>query len=220
MSKNEDDLDRAYGDLEPMYEKDRDKSFWSTIPGILTGVAAIITAIGGLVAALYTAGIIGGRSTSPNEIRPSNTASGPQATTPLTSRTPAIPSGDCLSEYFRGIREDRVFALEEGTSNFTVIGREQTKEDPIGLRLTDNRQTVGALRFSFFLNGEIFKIESIVDATCGQVKEYSIEGRPGEKRTLQNWDTLQITFGSRTYALRLEFSGGSLGVNKFVRFVQ
>lgn len=33
-----------------------DKSFWVTLPGILTGIAAIITAIGGILLALHTAG--------------------------------------------------------------------------------------------------------------------------------------------------------------------
>ena len=37
------------------------KSFWSTIPGILTGIAAVVTAIGGLLAILFQAGIIGSR---------------------------------------------------------------------------------------------------------------------------------------------------------------
>lgn len=35
------------------------KSFWSTLPGILTGIAAVITATGGVVAMLYQAGAIG-----------------------------------------------------------------------------------------------------------------------------------------------------------------
>ena len=37
------------------------KSFWSTLPGILTGIAAIITAIGGMVGVLYQTGVIGSR---------------------------------------------------------------------------------------------------------------------------------------------------------------
>jgi hypothetical protein len=37
---------------------ERNKSFWHTLPGILTGTAAIITAITGLLVALISAGII------------------------------------------------------------------------------------------------------------------------------------------------------------------
>ena len=34
-------------------------SFWSTIPGMLTGLAAIITAIGGLLIAVSQIGLLG-----------------------------------------------------------------------------------------------------------------------------------------------------------------
>lgn len=40
-----------------MSNKNEEKSFWTTVPGILTGIAAIITAIGGLIIALNAAGI-------------------------------------------------------------------------------------------------------------------------------------------------------------------
>ena len=39
--------------------------FWSTLPGVLTAVAAIITAVGGLVTVLYTTGVLGPKPTSP-----------------------------------------------------------------------------------------------------------------------------------------------------------
>ena|SRR3989304_10092498 len=41
-----------------MSNNDEEKSFWSTLPGILTGIAAIITAIAGLIIAFNSAGII------------------------------------------------------------------------------------------------------------------------------------------------------------------
>jgi hypothetical protein len=40
-------------------------SFWTTLPGILTGVAAVITAVDGLIGGLYAAGIIGNEPNSP-----------------------------------------------------------------------------------------------------------------------------------------------------------
>ena len=42
-----------------------EKSFWSSLPGILTAVAGVIGALGTLVGALYTAGIIGHREKTP-----------------------------------------------------------------------------------------------------------------------------------------------------------
>jgi len=38
------------------------RSFWSTMPGVLTGIAAIITAIGGLVLTLSQTGLLGDNS--------------------------------------------------------------------------------------------------------------------------------------------------------------
>ena len=37
-------------------ENDSKRSFWTTLPGILTGLAALVTAIGGLVVALNSSG--------------------------------------------------------------------------------------------------------------------------------------------------------------------
>jgi hypothetical protein len=37
-----------------------EKSFWQTVPGIITALAALITAIGGLVGILVQSGVIGG----------------------------------------------------------------------------------------------------------------------------------------------------------------
>jgi hypothetical protein len=47
-----------------MYNEDtmnNKKSFWSTLPGILTGIAAVITAIGGTVGVLYQTGVFGSK---------------------------------------------------------------------------------------------------------------------------------------------------------------
>jgi RNA polymerase sigma-70 factor (ECF subfamily) len=44
-------------------EQSDKKSFWKTVPGILSGVAAVITAIGGLLTVLITNGILGTAAT-------------------------------------------------------------------------------------------------------------------------------------------------------------
>ena len=41
-----------------MSEKKDEKPFWTTLPGILTGFAAVLTAVGGLTTALYAAGLL------------------------------------------------------------------------------------------------------------------------------------------------------------------
>lgn len=205
-----------------MARKIRKKSFWSTVPGIITAVTGLITAIGGLITVLYSAGIIGGATMSPppsNGPRSVDTVSGSGASPSLTTSPPsAVTSDGCLREYFQGIPPNRIFVLEEGTRDVRLVGREQTKEAPVGLRLMDSRQLVGAFRFSFFLNGEIFKIESVIDHSCRPIEDYSVEGRPGEKRVLQNWDVLRVKIGSQSYALELGYSEGEIS-GDFVKFV-
>jgi hypothetical protein len=53
-------------------------SWWQTIPGILTGIAAVITALGALLAILFQQGVIGGKtlSTAPAQ-SPQKTIPGP-----------------------------------------------------------------------------------------------------------------------------------------------
>lgn len=48
----------------------KEKSFWTTLPGILTGIAAVITAIGGLVIVLNQIDLIGPRNHQEDVPRP------------------------------------------------------------------------------------------------------------------------------------------------------
>lgn len=43
---------------------DRPKSFWQTVPGLLTGLAALLTAIGALIAALDDSPVLGKKTES------------------------------------------------------------------------------------------------------------------------------------------------------------
>ena len=51
---------------------DTKKSFWTSLPGILTGIAAVIVAVGGILAAY-------------NHVIPSSPSSSPSASSPLSS---------------------------------------------------------------------------------------------------------------------------------------
>lgn len=62
-----------------------DKSWWTTAPGLLTALAAIITAVGGLVAALGQAGLFGGKAETP--------APAPAKGVPQVVVEPAPPQG-------------------------------------------------------------------------------------------------------------------------------
>ena len=53
-----------------MSENRDQRSFWVTLPGILSAIAAVIVAVGGLVGGLAAAGIIGGSSATPTPVPP------------------------------------------------------------------------------------------------------------------------------------------------------
>lgn len=42
-----------------MSEQKTDTSWWQTLPGVLTGIAAVITAVGGVIAVIYQSGFFG-----------------------------------------------------------------------------------------------------------------------------------------------------------------
>jgi len=49
--------------------------FWSSVPGMFTGIGAIIVAVTGLITALYSAGVIGAKpGSNSNAEKPANTA--------------------------------------------------------------------------------------------------------------------------------------------------
>lgn len=65
------------------------KSFWTTLPGIITAVAGLITAVGGLIAGLAAAGVIGGASPTPAP-PPTDTPVPEITSTPTPTPTPVI----------------------------------------------------------------------------------------------------------------------------------
>jgi len=60
------------------------KSWWSTMPGVLTALAGIITAVGGLVAVLSQNGLIGAKSTGAGAGPASSSTPGANVATPAT----------------------------------------------------------------------------------------------------------------------------------------
>ena len=84
-------------------------AFWSSLPGILTGVAAVLAAAGTL-AALF----VGGDGSESSQ-EPGATA----VTQPTVA--PAVGGDACLGRYFEDIPRDRVATVEAGTTDSEVI---------------------------------------------------------------------------------------------------
>ena len=181
-------------------------AFWRSLPGILTGVAAVITAAAALGALFVGGGGDGTESPTP----------GAAASTEPTGATPA---GDdvCFGEYFKGIPQDRVGSVEAGAQAYDVITETQPKAGTIGMTFTNNARPIGAIRFAFFPANRFFKIESIVDAQCKPIEDYTnLEG--GDKHVAGDSSTVRLRLDGRYYDLNAS-GGGSVIRISFVSVV-
>jgi hypothetical protein len=88
-----------------MAEGEGSNSFWKTVPGILTALAAVITAVGGMVAVLFQVGIIGHSPARPPVAAQTQVA--PSA--PTSVATTGAPTGKPWTD------AEAVFTDKDGT---------------------------------------------------------------------------------------------------------
>jgi hypothetical protein len=67
-------------------DDDQRSSFWVTMPGIITALAGLVSAVAVLVGALYASGVIGSKS------EPSPSPIGTDTTSPGASGSPSVPA--------------------------------------------------------------------------------------------------------------------------------
>ncbi len=176
-------------------------AFWTSLPGILTGVAALITAVATLAALDLTGGDNGQTSTA--SAGPESTAAVPAAGSASESAIGSGSGDGCLPRYFDGIASHKLRPVEAGTVDFDVIAANQPKAGTIGLTFTNSNEPVGAMRIGFFPANTLFKIESIVDARCARVEGHANVSRGGDPNVLQNWDTVRFQLDGDSYDLRI-----------------
>ncbi len=63
------------------------QSFWTTLPGILTGLAALVTAVGGLIAIVSSGG-----DQSAEAVKPDTNVNSPAIETSATKPPPKLPA--------------------------------------------------------------------------------------------------------------------------------
>jgi hypothetical protein len=107
-----------------MANEETPKGFWQTIPGILTGAAAVITAVATLIAVLYQNGIIGHKSPDPTPIPIAQDQKRP-------GPSPLPASGDIQAQEINLIGSNNGGKVISATSEEwarTIDGREQWEE--------------------------------------------------------------------------------------------
>ncbi|MEX0623680.1 MAG: hypothetical protein WD251_07220, partial [Saccharospirillum sp.] len=135
------------------------------------------------------------------------------ATSTEASTSTSISS--CFDRYLSELPADRQTTLEVGASDRNVLSSTQTKTTPIALLFNENRNRLGAMVFNVFPTDDLFRIDTIIDANCQPIEQFSNASRGGDKNILQNWDTLQMTLNNSSYTLRLGYSEGEVEVNAF-----
>lgn len=88
--------------------KEKNKSFWETIPGILTGIAAILTAIGSLIATLVTVGVI---QINPKYPQPALITQSPNSTPKIITIT--LENKNCFDQDFY-VDDIKVVTIKSG----------------------------------------------------------------------------------------------------------
>ena len=173
-------------------------AFWTTLPGILTGSAALITAIAGFYLAFNP-------PKNNNEKPQSSTAS---VSHPQKSGTaePESSSVNCLEREFAGVT-----AIEVGSGTQPV---RDLSGGMIRISLTDNHRPVGALSLRFYPDGDYFEIERAVDSNCNAVSDLYNSTRNAyvdiKKDKLPNNDYLRVPLGGQNYSLRLMSQGKNI----------
>jgi hypothetical protein len=108
---------------------------------------------------------------------------------------------NCLEQEFAGVSP-----IEAGSG---IQPLRELGDGMIKIKLTDNRQTVGALRLKFYSVGEYFEIEKVFDSRCNEVEALFNLTRQTyiniKKDKVPNNDYVQVPLGGQNYSLRLMF---------------
>jgi hypothetical protein len=156
-------------------------TFWGTLPGILTGIAAVIVAITGLYFAIP-------KNTNHNQPDPT-----PQVAAAHASSSPA-PKGvwdKCFEAEFAGVTSiDAGNPSQDLTSNAGVIK----------IKLTHHHQPLGAVVLKYYSDGDYFEAEKVVDSKCEPIDV--------DDQKVKNNLWLRVPFDGHDYDLRLMYQGG------------
>src|SRR5258705_13706889 len=73
-------------------EPEKKQNFWTTLPGVLTGIAAVLTAVTGLLVVMYPHGFAGSKDGRPAAVsREDSTATAPSGVGESSTHASAMP---------------------------------------------------------------------------------------------------------------------------------
>lgn len=158
-------------------------AFWSTLPGVLTGIAAVLAAITGLYLAF---------GTGP---KPQPTPTPTPTPTVSPAPTSTIPSEDVVWDQCFGPEFAGTTSIEVGTGeHFPRLNDGETR-----IKLTDGYQPLGAVTLRHYPSDDHFEVR-VIDSKCGPIQI--------EDPKLINDAWLKVAFRGQKYELRLMYHGG------------
>ena len=162
------------------------KSFWTTFPGILTGIAGIITAIGGLLVILYQIGVIGPK---PDRL---NVEKGPEPP-PKTEKEPK-----------REVTDFRVLEVYLRADPFDYVG-----PCPVTIRFTGRISVVGGsgtVSYKFLRSdGASAPIQTLEFDKSGSKTVSTTWRLGGQGTTYSGWQSIKIFEPQEKNSNRAEF---------------
>ena len=197
-------------------------SFWSSLPGILTGAAGLITALAGAAAL-----ILNDKSPDPQPDnppahveQPAGNSAGAPAAPPTNPAAGAARDAPCYAAHLKSIPGDHRKSVNVGTSDVVLVPNTQSKSGVFAVRMNEGNQPIGVVLLTVSTSDETFHIDSVVNARCESVADVANATRAGGEPVLVNWDELRIRMGGNTYLMRLGYSGGEVSVNYFRRIIE
>ena len=101
-----------------MDKEEKTSPFWTTLPGILTGVAALVTAITGLTLGLYQYGVLGSKQDAVG--KPTRSGTSPQGTSTAVSSGQMRPT-DSVSDPTKQGAQQATAVITAGDGRITTV---------------------------------------------------------------------------------------------------
>lgn len=141
-----------------MNERKVETSWWQTMPGILTGIAAVITALGGLVAIVYQSGVFSRDTPAAVSSRPQQEASSPALKVDTSNSASAPPPKETQPGEANQVRAGhfmfKVLSTKVEPYSVNADGSPQKLALRLSIRITD------VLGTSDYVDGRTIRLES------------------------------------------------------------
>ena len=175
----------------------KSQSWWHTVPGMLTGAAAVITAVSGLLIALSQAGWLGGGDKADD----ASTQTVAETSSPAPQQTQPAKSSSGSGAPTLALAMQQV-KIGQGVFTFRDVATEQRTADQIGLRINVRLQNNNPYPVNFW--NDLFRlvVDDVPRAPVGDLNKV-LAGNAAEE------GDVEFTFpaNAKSLVLRIRYYG-------------